>query len=152
MTTLTGRSGGSTLSAIRDLVRINIDTAQGFAAAAEHVGNPEIRALFDSCARQRRQFAGELCYAACFDDDEIDDGSFKGMLHRWWIDLRGMLQDGSEHAMLAEAERGEDEIVKRYEKILREHPDTPLNSLLQSQYRQIRVTHDAIRAMRDART
>lgn len=141
-----------TLKGVQDLIEINIDSANGFAEAAEKVENNAIATLFRTCAEERRANANDLKSLAHINGEEPEsDGSWKAKMHRWWIDIRSTVQGGDEHAMLAEAERGEDAIKHRYEDVLKDTAGSAVNDVLQTQYAGVKARHDQIRDMRDAR-
>lgn len=141
-----------TVSGVQKLIEINIDSSKGFTAAAEKVENRDIANYFRRCGQRREAFSGELQRIIGMNGEEPEDsGTLKGTMHRWWLELRGTVQSGDEHAMLAEAERGEDAIKERYEEVLKETAGSPLNAMLHRQYASIKQDHDTIRDMRDAR-
>lgn len=141
-----------TIKGIQDLIEINIDSANGFEEAAGKVQNETIASLFRTCADERKANANDLKSLVTINAEQPeDDGSWKAKMHRWWIDLRGTIQQGDEHAMLAEAERGEDAIKHRYEDTLKNTAGSAVNDVLQSQYAGVKARHDQIRDMRDAR-
>ncbi len=140
-----------TIQHIKDLVRINQDSAEGFAEAADVVENDDLKGLFSLMAGERQQFANELrSYVILNDDDGEISGSWKGMFHRWWLDLRGKLSGGDAYAVLAEAERGEDKIKAMYEECIKETTGNPLNDVLHRQYADVVKGHDRVRDLRDA--
>ncbi len=140
-----------TLEKLQDLIRINIDSAKGFTAAADRVETPVIADYFRECARTRRRFADDLSQFVQLNDKEPEDeGSIRGALHRWWVGVRGALTDGDTHAVLSEAERGEDAIKHAYEKVIVETTGNPVNDVLHAQFRSIKQTHDRVRDLRDA--
>jgi uncharacterized protein (TIGR02284 family) len=140
-----------TIEHIKDLVRINQDSAEGFAEAADIVENDDLKGLFSLMAGERQQFANELrSYVILNDDDGEISGSWKGMFHRWWLDLRGKLSGGDAYAVLAEAERGEDKIKAMYEECIKETTGNPLNDVLHRQYADVVKGHDRVRDLRDA--
>ena len=141
-----------TIKGIQNLIEINIDSSKGFEEAAEKVENNAIADLFRTCASERRRNANDLQSLAVINAKEPEtDGSWKGTVHRWWIDIRGKVQGGDEHAMLAEAERGEDAIKHRYEDTLKNTAGSAVNDVLTRQYASVKARHDQIRDMRDAR-
>lgn len=141
-----------TIMGIKDLVEINTDSAEGFRAAAGKVESTELTQFFLDCATNREKNANALrSYLAANDEDFKPDGTVLGTVHRWWLELRGTVQSGDEHAMLAEAEQGEDAIKARYEKVLKETAGNPLNDVLLKQYATVKSMHDTVRDMRDAR-
>lgn len=140
-----------TISGLQDLIEINIDSSKGFHAAAEKIEDPKIASYFRDCASERKAFANDLSrYVELNAREPKDTGTVKGAVHRWWLELRGTVQRGDEHAVLAEAERGEDAIKARYENVLKETAGSPLNSVLQHQYASVKSRHDQVKAMRDA--
>ncbi len=142
-----------TIDNIQDLIRVNIDSAKGFDTAAENIDNPEIAGYFRECSRTRRRFADDLSRFVSINDEEPEhDGSAAGRLHRWWLELRGVVQGGDEHAILAEAERGEDAIKRVYERVIVDIAGNPLSDVLHAQFRSVKQTHDRVRDMRDARS
>ena len=148
MTTLTKE----TLDGLQELIEVNIDSGKGFAAAAEKIENPDIAMYFRRCGERRQGFAGELQRVVGLNGQEPEHtGTVKGAIHRWWLNVRGTVQQGDEHAVLAEAERGEDAIKHTYEDVLKKTTGSPLNGVLLRQYSSIKETHDTIRDMRDAR-
>lgn len=141
-----------TLSGVKSIIEINIDSSKGFQTAAENIENADIAGYFRQCSTRRAQFADQLSRVVDVNGvDSPDSGSAKGAIHRWWMDLRGSIQNGDEHAVLAEAERGEDSIKGEYEKVLKNTAGSPLNAMLTDQYAAVKETHDTIRDMRDAR-
>ncbi len=140
-----------TIDRLQNLIRINIDSSKGFEKAASEIEHSGTADLFRRMATERRAFAEELRRYVRMNDEEAEDsGSIKGKFHRWWIDIVGTVRDGDEHAILAEAERGEDAIKRLYEETLPPIAGNPLNRVLQDQYARIKTGHDKIRDMRDA--
>ncbi len=141
-----------TIEGLQDLIEINLDSGNGFETSADKIDNADIAAYFRRCGQRRQNFAGELqSYVRANGEEPKDSGTFSGTLHRWWTSLRGTVQSGDEHALLAEAERGEDAIKEKYEEVLKETAGSPLNSFLQQQWLSVKQDHDTIRDMRDAR-
>ncbi len=142
----------STVSGLQDLIEINLDSGKGFETAADNIDNRDIAAYFRRCGQRRQGFASELqSFVRANGVEPEDPGTMKGKLHRWWTEVRGTVQSGDEHAMLAEAERGEDVTKHTYEDVLKNTAGSPLNSLLQQQWISVKHDHDTIRDMRDAR-
>ncbi|MFW5653746.1 MAG: PA2169 family four-helix-bundle protein [Planctomycetota bacterium] len=140
-----------TVDDLQDLIRVNIDSAKGFEHAADEVRDPSLESFFRDCASQRQRFASELRQHVHMNDEEAEDsGSIKGKVHRWWLDMRGSMQDGKPHAVLEEAKRGEDFIKGRYERVIDDTRNSPINSVLASQYVEVKSIHDRVRDLRDA--
>lgn len=140
------------IKGIQDLIEINIDSSKGFAEAADKVENPGIANLFRQCGTERKQYAKQLQDIVRDNHKEPkDSGTAAGMMHRWWLDIRGTVTGGNEHTVLADAERGEDSIKHRYEDTLKKTAGSAVNDLLTKQYAGVKARHDQIRDMRDAR-
>lgn len=152
--------------ALRRFVQINLDSALGFETAAADVADPQLSASFVRIAEMRRAHMEELQRLAddrsAMTDAETTEprSSFLASLHRMWIDVRSWLTAGDTYAVLAEVERGEDEIQAVYEKVLpsleeaaagrllrRQHED--IRHLVAEQFAEVRRTHDRMRDLRD---
>lgn len=139
-----------TADRIQTLIQLNIDSAKGFAQAAEQTKNPRLSEFFRSAGEERRQFAADLQSIVCAGGGTTSaTGTTLGSLQRWWMGIRGAITEGEEHAMLSEAERGEDRIKHGYEHTLKEPLGGPIHEEIVGQYKQICCVHDEIRAMRD---
>jgi uncharacterized protein (TIGR02284 family) len=137
--------------AVQDLIRLNVDAAEGFTAAADRVEDARIAELFREYAAQRTNNAEELKSSVAFNGEEpAQSGTTKGTLHRWWLELRGTVTGGDTANFLAEAERGEDYIKAEYEKAIRQCAGSPISDLLMTQFRGVKAAHDHVRDLRDA--
>lgn len=139
------------IAELQNLIQINIDSSRGFNEAAEQIEDPAIADLFRTLGTERSAFAAELqTYVAFNYEEPQDDGSVAAALHRAWIDIRSMISGGDNYAILAEAERGEDQIKEAYEKTLKETAGSAMNDVLQQQYAQVKAGHDQVRDLRNA--
>lgn len=140
-----------TISGLQDLIRINLDSAQGYRTAADTVQIDAMAELFRQLGEQRGEFAAELQDAVELNEkDAPSTGSALGQAHRWWLKARGAMSSQNAYAVLAEAERGEDAIKQQYEKVIKNTTGNPLNDVLHHQYEVVKKQHDAVRRMRDA--
>jgi uncharacterized protein (TIGR02284 family) len=140
-----------TLDTMQDLIRINIDSRKGFEEAAEEIEDPSLRNLFLLLAGERDRQAEELqAYVELNHEDPVQDGSFAATVHRAWMKVRDALSSDDTYAVLAEAERGEDQIKSAYEKALKETAGSAMNDVLTQHYTQVKSAHDRIRDLRDA--
>ena len=141
-------------STLNDLIEICKDSEQGYRTAAENVKAAQTRSLFLNYARQRAEFAGELeTEVAQIGGEPATSGSPAGAMHRVWVDLKSALLGNHDHAILEEAERSEDAIVKDYREALSklsEEPPTGLRGVVEKQYRVIESTHESVRSLRDS--
>ena len=141
------RLDSEVVATLRDLIEINMDSYQGFETAAEVVEGSDLSGLFRRIGEMRRAHADALRAYVTAEGAEQD--SVTGKLHRWWIEARAKLQGGDRHAVLAEAERGEDKILHRYREALEAAEGSPVHAVLWRQYGEVKQHHDQMRAMRD---
>ncbi len=141
----------ATLSKLQKLIRANIDSFDGFREAAKEVTDKEIATLFTELSDQRSAMASKLQKYVEFNGEEAEeDGSVAAATHRIWMNIRSKLAGGDAHAVLAEAERGEDHIKAAYEDVLKETGGSAMNDVLTDQYRAVKAAHDRVRDLRDA--
>ena len=84
--------------------------------------------------------------------DPDKSGSVTGSLHRGWLDLKAALTGHDDHAVVAEAERGEDVAKNVYQDALKETLPLSAQTLVEQQAIKIRRAHDDVRAIRDTQT
>lgn len=139
-----------TQSRIQQLVQINRDSASGFREAAEAVAEKSLASDFRVWAADRTRQANELA-TYLQDETEIpEEESWLASLHQTWLKLRAAMSSGDAYAVLAEAERGEDQIKEKYEEVLKDTAGSAVNDILQRQYASVKAVHDRVRDMRDA--
>ncbi|MCA9078402.1 MAG: PA2169 family four-helix-bundle protein [Planctomycetaceae bacterium] len=142
----------STTEQLQELVQINIDSAKGFEDASHELSNSHLIRLCGDLANERRRQASELTkYVEMTGQVAPKDGSFLAAVHRSWMKTRKLFLSNDEYAILAEAERGEDQIKDAYEQALRETTGSPVNRALQRHFLKVKEAHNRIRSLRDAR-
>ena len=139
-----------TLAKLHDLVRINIDSNEGFTEASEEIKDKTIAALFLDLASQRKSNSQELKEFIAWNGEKTKvQGSYIAAMHRAWMDLRGMISGGDSYAILSEAERGEDAIKGAYEEAMPSVSESALTDVLSRQYVRVKADHDRIKSLRD---
>ena len=137
-------------STLNDLIETCKDGDEGFRNAAEKLKDSSIRSQFLQFAQQRARFAGELqAEVTRMGGEPAKTGSTSGAMHRGWIGLKSAITGDNDHAILEEAERGEDAAVKAYRDILAKQLPGDLQNIVSTQLREIQVAHNAVKAMRD---
>lgn len=140
----------STLDKLRELRRLNVDSAKGFDECAQIVKDEGLKRVFTEYARQRANQANALATHIEWNEGvEEERGSYAAAMHRAWIKVIDALTADSAEAALVEAERGEDVIKQAYEEALEEVKDSPIHELVVVQYDAVKKSHDAIRNARD---
>ena len=141
------------ISVLNDLIETLKDGEKGFKSAAEGVQSSSIKTKFLDYSRERAQMASELqAEVRRLGGDPDKSGSVSGSLHRGWLDLKAALTGRDDHAVVAEAERGEDVAKGVFENALKENLPASVQTIVQQQAAKIRRVHDAVRATRDGLT
>ncbi|WP_316757529.1 PA2169 family four-helix-bundle protein [Pedobacter aquatilis] len=143
-----------TVEVLNDLIEINNDRADGFDRASSDLddANIDLKATFDRLSSDSRSNVIELAGLVGGEGDSPKDGNtLLGTLHRAWIDIKANFGGDDRHSILAECERGEDAIKKAYRDALSENElGQNVRDVLLKQQNTINLSHDAIKALRDA--
>ena len=141
-----------TIKTLNDLVEILKDGQYGFKSSAEDVRAPELASVFTRYAAQRAKFAAELqARVVALGADVEKHGSVSGSIHRGWINIRSALSTNEPHAVLEEAERGEDAAVAAYREALDDTDlDHPTREIISRQFVDVKAAHDNVKQLRDS--
>ena len=143
-----------TVEVLNDLIQINNDRADGFDKASKDLSdeNIDLKATFDKLSSDSRDNVTELAGLVGRNNEDPDTGNtILGTLHRAWIDIKASFGGDDRHSILAECERGEDAIKKAYKDALQENElGENVRTVLLKQQDGINISHDAIKALRDA--
>ncbi|MBA2602391.1 MAG: PA2169 family four-helix-bundle protein [Acidobacteria bacterium] len=140
------------VSVLNNLVETCKDGEQGFKEAAEGVKNPALKAKFLQYSRERGQMSSELqAEVRRLGGDPEKSGSMSASLHRGWLGIKSAVTGQDDHAILAEAERGEDVAKSAYEHALKETLPASAQTLVQQQAAKVRQAHDDVRDLRDGK-
>ena len=138
------------ISVLNNLIETCKDGELGFKTAAEGLKSPEIKAKFLEYSRQRAEMVRELqSEVRRLGGDPEKSGSVSGSLHRGWFDIKSVVTGKDDHAIVAEAERGEDVAKAAYEKALKETLSGTALTLVQQQALKVRQAHDHVRDLRN---
>ena len=140
------------ISTLNGLIETLKDGQEGYKQSASGVDDPQLKTLFDTLSLQRSKFAGELQNEVVNmgDPDPEDASSVTGSMHRAWINVKSAVTNRDRHAILAEAERGEDAAVSAYSDAMEKNLPAPIKELVSRQSAEVKVAHDKIRALRDS--
>jgi uncharacterized protein (TIGR02284 family) len=140
------------ISTLNNLVETCKDGEEGFRHASEGAQRSDLKTIFNEYSRQRAQFASELqMEVSRLGGDPAKGGSVSGAMHRGWIDIKSAVTGKDDHAILEEAERGEDVAVKAYRDALNVDLPSDVRTIVARQSQQVEEAHRRIRALRDTR-
>ncbi len=138
------------ISTLNNLIETCKDGENGFWTAAEGLKRPKIKTKFLEYARQRADMVRELQGAVrALGGDPETTGSVTASMHRGWMDIKSAILGKDDHAILAEAERGEDVAVAAYQSALTESLPAQTQTIVQQQAARVREAHDTVRDLRD---
>src|SRR5829696_5059033 len=138
------------ISTLNDLIETCKDGELGFKTAAEGLKSPDTKAKFLEYSRQRAEMVRELqAEVRRLGGDPEKSGSMSASLHRGWMDIKSVVTGKDDHAIVAEAERGEDVAKGVYEKALTQSLPGAAQMLVQQQAANVRQVHDTVRDLRD---
>ena len=138
------------ISVLNNLIETCRDGELGFKTAAEALKSSDIKAKFLEYSRQRGEMARELqTEVRRLGGDPEKSGSVSGSLHRGWFDIKSAITGKDDHAIMAEAERGEDVATSTYESALKEMLPATAQAVVQQQAIKVQQAHDHVRNLRD---
>jgi uncharacterized protein (TIGR02284 family) len=140
------------ISVLNRLIETGRDVMDGFKTAADSVRDPALKRLFDTYAQQRAELVREL-------EEEVrrlggtpqGGGSAGGALHRALMNIRAAVSGGDEHAVIVEAERGENLARTAYEEASSQAglPEDVRN-VIARQAMRVKETYDSLRDLERA--
>lgn len=143
-------SNDKVISVLNSLIETGKDGEEGFKVAADGLKSADIKSRFLDFSRQRAQMVRDLQdEVRRLGGDPEKGGSVAGSLHRGWMNIRSVVTGKDEHAILAEAERGEDTAKSAFETALKEQLPAAPQALVQRYAAQVKQVHDEVRALRD---
>ncbi|HEY2799584.1 MAG TPA: PA2169 family four-helix-bundle protein [Chthoniobacterales bacterium] len=140
------------ISTLNGLIETLKDGQEGFRQSASGVDDAQLKTTFDQLSLQRSRFAGELQKEVVNlgEPDPEDSSSATGAMHRAWINIKSAVTNRDRHAILAEAERGEDAAVAAYKDALEKELPAPVKEIVTRQQTEVKTAHDKIRDLRDS--
>lgn len=104
---------------LNELLIKNYDAEKGYIKAMKDVDNFNVKKFFKTIAEERSRFARELrTEILTYGEIPEDSGSFKGTLHRNWMNLKATFSSNNEETILDEALRGEKASLEEYNELL----------------------------------
>jgi uncharacterized protein (TIGR02284 family) len=138
------------VSVLNDLIETSKDGEKGFRKAAEDTKDASLKQLFtgraDDCTRGATELQGVVQRLG---GKPETGGTVGGALHRGWVDVKSAVTHRSDHAILAECERGEDVAKKNYRDALDKDLPADVRAMVERQYQGVIQNHDKIRDLRD---
>lgn len=136
------------VSVLNNLIETCEDGVKGFRDAAEAIGNPRAKEVFNTRIEYIERAESDLKAAVRrLGGNPEDRGSASGAMHRGWLNLKSAITGKNDEAIIAECERGENAAVERYEDALEKDLPTEIRSLVDKQYRGTLQNRDRVREL-----
>jgi uncharacterized protein (TIGR02284 family) len=137
-------------STLNGLIETCKDGETGFRESAQRLTGAATKSRFETYATQRADFASQLQGLVSKLGGEAEtSGSTSGGLHRGWINLKAAITGNDDHAILEEAERGEDVAVKNYRDAMAKDFPSDIRAIIEKQFQTIQQTHNEVKMLRD---
>ena len=138
------------IAVINDLIETSKDGERGFLKAAEDAHDTQLKELLrsraDTCTHAARELQDVVMQLG---GKPESGGSVSGALHRGWVDLKSAVGKRSDHAILADCEKGEDAAKKHYQEALDKDLPADVRALVERQFHGVMLNHDRVRDLRD---
>ncbi len=143
------------ISALNDLVKINNDRITGYQKAAESTTDDDLKRLFLGYIDDSKKYNTELRdHIHVLGGDPSTGTTLGGKFYQAWIDVRAKFSIKDRHSILADCEYGEDIANAAYRNALDDKEliwkDDRVVTMLSHQLKELRSSHDNIKALRDA--
>jgi len=139
---------------LNDLIQINNDRIAGYEKALKELQpeDSDLKALFVKMIGESHKYKMTLATEVQTLGAEIESGTTNsGKIYRAWMDVKAIFTGHDRKTILNNCEFGEDAAQKAYKMALDEEDlSSNLRSIITEQKAALRMSHDEIKALRDA--
>ena len=139
------------ITTLNTLTATLIDSITGFEDAAANLeGDSQLKEMFRERASERNRVVEDLrTEVRRLGGDPEDSGSFMGKTHQRFLDLKSLVMDRDEKAIINEVERGEDYLKGKFETALEGGTlSGQTRSAVERAYQAVRSGHDQVSALK----
>lgn len=144
-----------TAEILNDLVQINNDRIVGYERAIEELKpeDADLKSVFLQMIDESRKLKMVLGTEVQQMGEDIEEGTTNsGKIYRIWMDVKATFTGHDRKTILNNCEFGEDAAQNAYRMALKEELPASIRSLITEQQSQLKISHDKIKAMRDAQS
>lgn len=144
----------SDIDILNGLIETTIDSADGYAQAAETAteagSNADLVTMFHRFGSERQTAVAALrAQVVVLGGTPEDDGSLLAGAHRSFLQLKSLFGSSRER-IIEEVESGEDQIKHKYEDAMKQDLSPATHSVISKAYETVRQGHDTVRDMKRA--
>lgn len=135
---------------VNDLIKVTIDSADGYRKAGEQADNHAFQSIFYDRAAERDALVKQMQdFVRTRGGDAVDDGSLAASAHRAFLGLRDAIAGNDDDAIVAEVERGEDYIKEQFENACAQsNVSSEARMLVDQCYQSVKAGHDQMRDLK----
>jgi len=143
------------ISALNDLIKINNDRVTGYQKAIEGTEDQKLKKLFAEYIEDSKKYNGDLSeHLHVLGGDPANGTTLAGKFYHTWIDVKAKFAKKDDVSILSDCEYGEDVANASYRNALDDKEliwkDDRIVSILSRHLKELKVSHDNIKALRDA--
>lgn len=139
---------------LNDLILINNDRVVGYQKAMEELKSEDsdLKLLFQEKINQSNKFKAELTHKVIEANYKVETGTTNaGKIYRVWMDVKAFFGGSERRVVLDNCVDGEDAALAAYNDALTSEGLTPeARSLITRHHAALRISHDRIKALKDA--
>ena len=139
---------------LNDLILINNDRVVGYQKAMEELKaeDSDLKLLFQEKVNQSNGFKSELTQKVIETGNKVETGTTNaGKVYRVWMDVKAFFGGSDRKVILDNCEDGEDAALAAYNDALTTEGLSPqARTLLTNHLAALNISHDKIKALRDA--
>jgi uncharacterized protein (TIGR02284 family) len=142
-----------TIEILNDLVAINNDRIKNYENAIEETSDAELKELFGSMVVESRFIRIALAEEVQNMGGEFETGTpVSGKIYRAWSDVRSAFTGLDQYNILSNCEHSEDSTQQAYRDALQSDDLPPyIRAIIIKQQQILKVSHDKIKSLRDAK-
>ena len=139
---------------LNDLILINNDRMVGYQKAMDELKSEDsdLKLLFQEKVNQSNEFKAELTQEVIASGHKVETGTTNaGKIYRVWMDVKAFFGGSDKKVVLDNCEDGEDAALIAYNDVLAsENLASNVRTLLSKHHAALKISHDGIKALRDA--
>ena len=142
-----------TAEVLNDLVKINNDRIKGYETGREELknGDEDLKSLFLDMISESQRYKMALATEVAALGVGIETGTTaSGKIYRGWMDVKALFTGHDRQTVLNNCEAGEDAAQHAYKMALEEEIPVNIRDIVAEQKTKLKVSHDKIKALRDA--
>jgi uncharacterized protein (TIGR02284 family) len=135
------------IETLNELIAVTRDSAEFYSEAATKVDNPTLSALFNGMADSKNGLVGAMSRDVRTEGAQpADAGTFRGVLHQVYGDVRARLGNDADYAYVSELEETEDRLLGALKDVLKDDDaPAPVKQAVSSYLPKVKEHHDLMR-------